>query len=71
MEITEKFSTKLNKQVLLRLRSYAKRSNLKIALIVSEAVSQYLARVEVRPAFRDAARAVIDEHRDLLEELAK
>ncbi len=71
METTEKFSTKLNKQVLHKLRAYAKRNNSKIAQVVSQAVAEYLERVEVRPAFRDAAREVIDDHRELLKELAK
>lgn len=71
METTEKFSTKVNKQVLHKLRMLAKRSNKKIALIVSEALAEYLERVEVRSAFKDAAKEVIASHRDLLKELAK
>ena len=71
METSEKFSTKLNKQVLLRLRAFAKRSNKRIALVVSEALAEYLQRAEVRPAFRDSAQEVIEEHRELLKELAK
>jgi len=71
MDTSEKFSTKLNKQVLLRLRSFAKRSNRKIALVVTEALAEYLERAEVRPAFRDAAKEIVDDHRELLKELAK
>ena len=71
METGEKFSTKLNKQVLLKLRSYAKRSNRKIALIVSEALAQYLERIEVRQTFVSAADQVITENEELLKELAK
>ncbi len=71
METSEKFSTKLNKQVLSKLRAYAKRSNKNIALVVSEAVAQYLERSEVRQPFRDATAEIIKDHRELLKELAK
>ena len=71
METSEKFSTKLNKQVLLKLRAFAKRNNSKIAVVVSQAIAEYLEKVEVRPAFRDAAAEVIQDHRELLKELAK
>lgn len=71
MEATEKFSTKVNKQVLKKLRAYAKQSNQKISLVVSEALAEYLRRTQVRPAFRQAAREVIAENSELLKELAK
>lgn len=71
MDAGEKFSTKVNKHVLSKLRSYAKRSNRKIALIVSEALAQYLERIEVRKAFITAADEVIAENEELLKELAK
>jgi predicted transcriptional regulator len=71
MDATEKFSTKMNKEVLAKLRDYAQTSDRSISLIVSEAVSEYLSRVEVRPAFRAAVDDVIAEHEELLRELAK
>lgn len=71
MDTTEKFSTKMNKEVLAKLRDYAQTSDRSISLIVSEAVSEYLSRVEVRPAFRAAVDDVIAEHEELLRELAK
>jgi predicted transcriptional regulator len=71
MDATEKFSTKINKEVLAKLRDYAQASDRSISLIVSEAVSDYLSRVEVRPAFRAAVDDVIAEHEELLRELAK
>jgi predicted transcriptional regulator len=71
MDATEKFSTKMNKEVLAKLRDYAQASDRSISLIVSEAVSDYLSRVEVRPAFRAAVDDVIAEHEELLRELAK
>jgi predicted transcriptional regulator len=71
MDTTDKFSTKMNKEVLAKLREYAQASDRSISLIVSEAVAEYLARVEVRPAFRNAVEDVIREHEELLRELAK
>ena len=71
METSEKFSTKVNKQVLSKLRAYAKRNNRKIALVVSEALAEYLERAEVRPAFRSAVDDVVEKHKELLKELAK
>jgi len=71
MDTTEKFSTKMNKDVLERLRGYAEASDRSISQIVSEAVAEYLGRVEVRPAFRQAVDEVIREHEELLKELAR
>jgi predicted transcriptional regulator len=71
MDTTEKFSTKLNKEVLARLRDYAESSDRSISAIVSEAVAEYLARIEVRPAFRNAVEEVIRDHEELLKELAR
>jgi len=67
----EKFSTKVDKKTLARLRSYTSASDKKISLVVSEAIADYLEKVEVRPAFRDAVSEVVKEHRELLKELAK
>jgi predicted DNA-binding protein len=71
MDTKEKFSTKMNKEVLDHLRNYARSSDRPIATIVSEAVAEYLARIEVRPAFRGAADEVIRENEELLKILAK
>jgi hypothetical protein len=71
MDTTEKFSTKINKEVLARLRDYAQSSERSIAQIVSEAVAEYLERIEVRPAFRSAVDAVISENEELLKDLAR
>jgi predicted transcriptional regulator len=71
MDTTEKFSTKLNKEVLTRLREYAESSDRSISVIVSEAVAEYLSRIEVRPAFRSAVDEVIRDHEELLKELAR
>jgi predicted transcriptional regulator len=71
MDTSEKFSTKMNKEVLRKLRKYAEGSDRAISQIVSEAVAEYLARIEVRPQFRNAVDEVIQEHEELLRELAK
>jgi predicted transcriptional regulator len=71
MDTSEKFSTKMNAAVLERLRDYAQSSNRAISQIVSEAVAEYLSRVEVRPAFRQAVDEVIRENEELLKELAR
>ncbi len=55
----------------MKLRDYANSTDRSISLIVSEAVAQYLERVEVRPAFRTAVDEVIRENEELLRELAK
>ena len=61
----------MNAAVLERLRDYAQSSNRAISQIVSEAVAEYLSRVEVRPAFRQAVDEVIRENEELLKELAR
>jgi predicted DNA-binding protein len=71
MDTTEKFGTKMNKEVLARLRDYAQSSGRPIAQIVSEAVAEYIERIEVRPAFRSAVDEIISEHEELLKELAR
>jgi hypothetical protein len=71
MDTSEKFSTKINAAVLERLRDYAQSSDRSISQIVSEAVAEYLSRVEVRPSFRHAVEEVIRENEELLKELAR
>jgi hypothetical protein len=71
MDTSEKFSTKMNKGVLKHLREYEQSSDRSIAQIVSEAVAEYLSRVEVRPAFRNAVDEVVRENEELLKELAR
>jgi predicted transcriptional regulator len=71
MKTTEKFSTKMNQDVLSKLRDYAQASDRPISVIVSEAVAEYLSRVEVRPAFRTAVDEILADHEELLRELAK
>lgn len=71
MDTSENFSTKMNAAVLERLRDYAHSSDRSISQIVSEAVAEYLSRVEVRPAFRQAVDEVLRENEEPLRELAR
>lgn len=66
-----KFSSKMDEDVLTDLRSYAKESQKNISVVFTEAVSQYLARIRVRPAFVDAAEDVMNQNEELLRNLAK
>ena len=71
MDTFEKFSSKMNKDVLAKLRDYAEATDRSISTIVSEAVAEYLSRIEIRPVFRNAVDEVIKENEELLRELAK
>jgi len=66
-----KFATQIDEEVLDELRSYAKTSGRSISSVVSEAVEEYLKRVRIRPAFRDAMSEVLEDHSELLKRLAK
>ncbi len=71
MDTTVKFSSKIEKKVLEELRHYASESKKNISVVLNEAVSDYLAKVRVRPTFISASSAVMDEHKELLAKLAK
>jgi predicted transcriptional regulator len=66
-----KFSSKMDAEVLRRLREHADQEHKQISGVLTDAVRDYLQRSEIRPAFRDAADQVINEHAELLERLAK
>jgi predicted transcriptional regulator len=66
-----KFASQLDEEVLEDLRRYAQETDRSISGIVSEAVAEYLSRVRLRPAFRDAVEKVLDENDELLRRLAK
>ena len=66
-----KFATQLDEQVLGELRQYARDSGRRISSVVSEAVAQYLDRLRVRPAFREAAEQMIADNEELLRRLAR
>lgn len=67
----KKFATQIDESVLKDLKSYAKETDRSISGIVSEAVKEYIAKAQVRPAFRSAMDEVLDEHAELLHRLAK
>lgn len=66
-----KFSSQLDREVLEQLRALAKESHRTLASVLNEAATEYLERVRVRPAFRDAAEEVMTEHDELLRRLAR
>ena len=66
-----KFATQIDEKALEELRSYSKSTGRSISSVVSEAVSEYLQRARVRPAFRDAMSETLDDHAELLKRLAK
>lgn len=66
-----KFSSKMRPEVLEALRQHASRSERTLASVLNEAAEAYLARAQVRPAFRAAAEQVMDEHAELLDRLAR
>ena len=67
----KKFATQIDEKVLKDLRSYVDQTDRSISSVVTEAVSEYLQRARVRPAFRKAMDEVLDEHEELLQRLAK
>lgn len=66
-----KFSSKIDPQVLDRLRVFARQSDRPLSHVLNEAVAQYLQRSELRPAFRKALGVVLVEHESLLERLSR
>lgn len=70
MKLT-KFATQVDLNVLKELRSYAKNEDKSISKIVTEALSDYLKKIKVRPAFRNAMEEVLAENEELLKRLAK
>jgi len=70
MKLT-KFATQVDVSVLKELRSYAKAEDKSISKVVTEALSDYLKKIKVRPAFRNAMEEVLAENEELLKRLAK
>ena len=66
-----KFSSKMDSDTLDALREYARDEGRTVAAVLGEAVAEYLKNKRVRPVFRAAAEAVLDEHDELLRRLAK
>lgn len=66
-----KFATQIDESVLKELKQYAHQSDRSISSIVSEAVSEYVHKVQIRPAFKTAMDEVLNENEELLRRLAK
>ncbi len=66
-----KFASQLDARLLKELRRYARETDRTLSSVLGEAVEQYLARAQVRPAFREATDEILIEHAELLERLAK
>lgn len=66
-----KFSSKMDPSILERLRAHAAREGRTFSSVLNEAAAEYLDRAATRPAFREAATRVLDEHAELLERLAR
>ena len=71
MASSVKFSSKMDSKVLKGLRLHAEREGRTLSAVLTAAAEQYLRRAAIRPAFRTAAREVLDEHAELLERLAR
>lgn len=68
---TVKFSSKMDAKVLKGLRAHANREGRTLSAVLTAAAEQYLDRAARRPAFRSAAREVLEDHAELLERLAR
>lgn len=66
-----KFATQIDEQTLKKLKAYAADSERSISGIVNAAVKEYVARSQVRPAFREAMDEVLADNTELLKRLAK
>jgi len=66
-----KFATQVDEKVLKELRAVAKETGKSISRLVTEALATHIQRVRIRPVFRRAMDAVLDEHDELLRRLAR
>lgn len=67
----KKFATQIDETVLRDLKRFAAASDRSISGVVTDAVAQYLQRVQVRPVFGSAMEEVLKDHSELLKRLAK
>ncbi len=66
-----KFATQIDDKVLKELKKYTKEQGRSISHVVSEAVSEYLKKVNIKSAFRNAMDEVLEDNKELLSRLAK
>ena len=71
MSNVKKFATQMDEKVLKDLKRYAKSVDRSISGVVTDAVKTFLERQKVRPAFKNAMDEVIEDHKEILERLAK
>lgn len=67
----KKFATQIDEANLDALRAYARSSGRSISSVVNEAVGDFLGKRQLRPAFREAMDEIIDDHSELLQQLAR
>ena len=67
----KKFATQMDEKVLKDLKEFVQMADRSISSVVTEAVSDFLQRSKMRPAFRKAMDEVMEEHSELLRRLAK
>ena len=67
----KKFATQIDETALEELKSYAKSTGRSISFVVTEAVTEYLERARIRPAFRKAMNETLKQNAELLKRLAK
>jgi predicted transcriptional regulator len=66
-----KFSTLVDEAILSELKQYSEDTGKSISWLVNEAVTEYLERSRVRPAFLASMNRVLEKHSDLMRRLAK
>ena len=66
-----KFASQVDAKVLRGLRAYAEQNDRSISSVVTEALAEYLAKAQIRPAFQASMEEVLVEHAELLSRLAK
>ncbi len=66
-----KFSTQIDEKVFKDLKSFSKKTDRSISKVVNEAVKEYIAKTQIRPAFSSAMDEVLNDHEELLKRLAK
>ena len=71
MSNVKKFATQIDEKVLKDLKKYAKSMDRSISGVVTDAVKTFLERQKVRPAFKNAMDEVIEDHKEILQRLAK
>lgn len=67
----KKFATQIDENVLNDLRKFSEHSDKTVSKIVTEAIAEYLQKVQLRPAFKSAMDEVLDDNTELLKRLAK